>query len=415
MQKNRYWELEGLRGVAAIVVAAYHNLLAFYALAFLGQNSGFVVGQHMRYEDNFYGSPIAVFLSGTFAVAIFFVLSGFVLSIGFFQTGKLEIVKKLAAKRYLRLMLPALASILIAFILLSLHLSHAQLAASITQSGWLSGAWGFVPNLIDAIQGGVYGIFIQSGNIYNNALWTMAIEFTGSFIVFGFLALFSKSKYKVIFYIFLLIATFNTWFMGFVLGMILADLYSKDIIKQKVRKWFVFVPALVIGLFLGGYPLFGDNNTIYHYIFPHVLDINWVIVSLSIGATILILIVLSTAQVAGLFANKFVSKLGKYTFSLYLVHLSILYTLTTAIFLVLDKKIGLGYNMSAVLAIISSIPVVLTATILFEKYVDSQSIKLSSYVGGVLLGTTKTPRLSRYLKKISKKAKQTSRRVFSRG
>jgi peptidoglycan/LPS O-acetylase OafA/YrhL len=415
VQKNRFWELEGLRGVAAIVVATYHYLLAFYALAFLGPNSGLLAGQHTHFEDNFYGSPIAVFLSGTFAVAIFFVLSGFVLSIGFFQTGKLDIIKKLAAKRYFRLMLPALASILIAFTLLSLHLAHNQTAATITQSGWLGGAWTFAPNIFEAIRNGLFDIFAVSGNGYNNALWTMTYEFAGSFLVFGFLALFSTSKYRSVFYAFLLIATFNTWFMGFVLGMILADLYARGTFRQKIRRRYLFIPALIIGLFFGGYPIFGTTNSVYRYILPQVLGINWVPVSLTLGATVLIAVVLSTTQVAKVFANKYVSKLGKYTFSLYLVHLSILYTLTTAIFLLLDQKLGFGYNRSALLSIIFSIPVICVATILFEKYIDSQSIRLSSYAGGVMLGITKTPRLNKYLKNLIKKFKYFSQKVSNNG
>ena len=411
MQKNRFWELEGLRGVAAIVVVAYHYLLAFYGLALLGRDSGIPVVQNMRFEDNFYGNPIAVFLSGTFAVAIFFVLSGFVLSIGFFQTGKLEIIKKLAAKRYLRLMLPALASILIAFVLLSLGLEHNRIAAVITHSGWLGGGWNFMPNILGALKDGVFGIFIQSGNLYNNALWTMMFEFAGSFLVFGFLALFAKSRFRSVMYIFLLFATFNTWFLAFVLGMILADLHARGTFVQKTRKWFTFLPILIIGLFFGGYPRFGDKGTLYEHIFPHVLGIDWGTVNLVIGATIIVAVVLFTAQVAGVFSNKYISRLGKYTFSLYLIHLSVLYTLTTGVFLLLDRKFGLGYNVSAVLSILTSIPVLYVATKIFEKYVDGQSIKLSSYIGGMFLGTIKTPRLNKYIKNISKNVKRLYYRV----
>jgi len=93
---GRFMELEGLRGVAAIGVVLYHFGLSFYTLAFWGP--GVTSVQNMRYEHFLHGNPAMVFLSGTFSVAIFFVLSGFVLSIGFFQTGKLEIIKKLAAK-----------------------------------------------------------------------------------------------------------------------------------------------------------------------------------------------------------------------------------------------------------------------------------------------------------------------------
>lgn len=69
---ERFAELEGLRGAAAIAVALYHNILAFYPVIFLGFYSVFPVTQHVWFEDNLHGSPFSALLSGTFAVAIFF-------------------------------------------------------------------------------------------------------------------------------------------------------------------------------------------------------------------------------------------------------------------------------------------------------------------------------------------------------
>jgi len=405
-EKNRFGELEGLRGVAAIMVAFYHYFLAFYALLFLGPYSHSV--QHMRYEDNLYGNPIMAFLSGTFAVAIFFVLSGFVLSIGFFQTGKLDIVKKLASKRYLRLMLPALASILIAFILISLGLSHVQQAAAITHSEWLKDSWKFVPSFLDAVINGVAGIFTQNGSGYNDALWTMTTEFLGSFAVFGFLALFVKSKYKNVLYVVLLILTFNSWYMAFIAGMILADWYASGKLKQLRRSWAV-IPVLALGLFLAGYPYFGAAGTIYQWItIPGLVTMNWNTIYLTFGAIIVVSVVLATSQIAAFFRHKYISWLGKYTFSLYLVHLSVLYTFTTFMFLVFFQQASLGFNASALLAIAVSIPIVAGVTYLFEKYIDAKSIQLSGYVANIVLGYQ---RPSTHFRRAYKKAFAYARRL----
>lgn len=386
---NRFMELEGLRGVAAIVVVLYHNLLAFYSLAFLGVYSRFEVVQNMKYEDNLYGNPIMVLLSGQFAVAIFFVLSGFVLSIGFFSTGSIDIVKKLALKRYPRLMLPALASIIIAFIIITLGISHEQQAAAITHSGWLQYWWDFTPNLYNALSSGVREIFFLGGNRYNNALWTMTTEFGGSFIVFGFLALFAKVKYRAVLYALLVLVLFNTWYVAFIVGMGLADLYASGRIAQVKRSWKI-IPVVVIGLFLGGYPAGAALGTLYQYITVPGAPIVWKTFYLTIGATILIYAVLTTSQLARVFKIKMVSMLGKYTYSLYLVHLSILYTFTTYVFIGLRQQLHLGYNTSALLSIIMSIPVIILATMLFEEFIDQKSIKLSSYLANILIGERKS-------------------------
>lgn len=397
--KNRFWELEGLRGVASVIVVISHFLLAFYSLAFLGYNSGFSVGQNMRFEDNIYGNPLSVFLSGSFAVAIFFVLSGFVLSIGFFQTGKLDIVKKLAAKRYLRLMIPALTSILIAYVLMIFGLSWAHQVAEITQSGWLMSAWNFSPDFFKALKDGLYGIFIDNGNEYNGALWTMTTEFFGSFMVFGFLALFSQFKYRWVLYAVLFLATFNTWYMAFVIGMVLAELYSRGILVQKSRNWLLILLLLTIGLFLGGYPRFGTQGTLYEVLVPNVEGINWFIVNLTIGATIIIAVVLGAKQIAKLFTNKHIRRLGKYTFSMYLIHLSILYTFTSAMFLLFNQYFQLGFNVSVILSMLISIVPLWGATILFEKYIDSKAITFSNYIANILLGKTNMPKMKQYTKR----------------
>jgi len=94
VKQNRFMELEGLRVIAAIVVVLYHAALIFYPGYFYGVGTPWAPVQNMFLEDNLYQNPLSGLLSGTFAVGIFFVLSGFVLSIGFFQKKDINIIKK---------------------------------------------------------------------------------------------------------------------------------------------------------------------------------------------------------------------------------------------------------------------------------------------------------------------------------
>jgi len=199
-------------------------------------------------------------------------------------------------------------------------------------------------------------------------------------------------------YVALLLSTFNTWYMGFVAGMILADLYANGKIVQVQRGWKI-IPTVLLGLFLGGYPIMGATGTIYHFITPGIVQrlfapliiINWNVIYLTIGATIIVASVLMAAQVANIFRKKFISGVGKYTFSIYLVHVPILYSFGMFAFVVLKQKLGLSYHASAILAIVLSIPFVTLAAVAFEKYVDSKSIGFSSRVANIILGYAKIP------------------------
>ena len=88
-------QLEALRGLAFIVVA-WHFLWAFDP-ARIGIVDGFDPSSAML------GSVSFASIDGPAAVTLFFVLSGFVLPLGFFRSGRTELVVRATAKRWLRL------------------------------------------------------------------------------------------------------------------------------------------------------------------------------------------------------------------------------------------------------------------------------------------------------------------------
>jgi len=364
------------------MVVGYHFLLAFYVYAFYGPGNG--TPAHTHIESGAYGFPLMAFLSGTFAVSLFFLLSGFVLSIGFFKKKDGAVVKGLAIKRYPRLMLPALTSVLLCYVPMKLGLSHVARAAAITHSGWLALQWTAVPHLFTAIKEGTWGIFTNGASAYNNVLWTMTTEFFGSFLVFGFLLLFAGSRYRWVLYGLIGLMTFNTWLIGFIVGMVFADLYSMGIIKQKVRG-IGMLAVLALGIFMGGYPIGGVKGTIYEYItLPYITQIDNMVLHLALGASLVVFAVLSTKQVTDMLNSKPISGLGRYTFSLYLTHIPVLFTVTTALFIFFQRH--MGYNRSVLSAIAVSVPLLWVSTWLFEKYVDAPAIGFARYIAEVYEG-----------------------------
>lgn len=382
---GRFLELEGMRGIAAVAVVVFHIVALFYGQMVYGPGVMAPV-QHMRFEDNFYANPIAALWSGTFAVAIFFVLSGFVLSIGYLQSRKREHIERLAIKRYLRLVLPVLASIFGCYLLIKFNLDSMQTAAGIIHSDTLAKAWELEPSLLTVLKDGLVGVFVGGVTSYNVVLWTMTVEFLGSFMVFAALLLFAHSKYRWMVYGALLVASFGTWFMAFFIGMMLADLYSHGVIRQAKRNLLQVLLVAIVALYLGGYP-YGDDlgGTLYAPLQALPLgEVDYRMLSLTLGATLLVWIVLQASQLTALFQRKYISILGKYTFSLYLVHLPILWTVTLGMFVFLYGMVG--YNAAVIVSVVASVPVIWLATVLFEKYIDSKSVVMASYWADVYAG-----------------------------
>jgi len=380
-QGSRFVALEGVRGLAAIVVVLHHFLLAFYPIMVAGPGSL----QHSRFEDNVHGTPLAILYAGTFAVAIFFVLSGFVLTIGFFQTKNEVIIKKLASKRYLRLMLPALAVTILCFLLIKLGFPrYIAEMANITGSGWLVGmGWNPDATFLQALYSGTIGIFIEGRSSFDNVLWTMLTEFAGSFIVFAFVLLFGTSKHRWMSYVVVSIFTFNTWFLPFILGMALADLYASGRLEVfKKKRW--LIASLVGAIAFGSFPAIGTDATVYSAVSQQLfggITIDYNILYLTFGATFLIFAVLIGKRVTQWLEKPRVSKLGKYTFSLYLIHLPVLYTVGALVFLALSPHFT--YNVAVLITVLVCIPSVVAATLFFERYIDAPAVRFSGIVAQI--------------------------------
>ena len=381
---ERLVALEGLRGIAAIVVVLFHAVFLYWSYAIVGDTGTGV--QNIRFEDNFFANPMAVVFSGTFAVSIFFVLSGFVLTVGFFSTGREAIIKKLAAKRYLRLMLPALASVMLAWLLMALGLSFNHEVQQITQSTWLANQWNHIPDFFAALRQGVWEIFVGGPVNYNGVLWTMTIEFLGSFMVFLVALLFGRHRRRGWVYLLLVILTFNTWYLGFVLGMILADLYSQGKFPFKGVKPSLAAFLLIIGLFFGGYPFVAPPEwSLYHtLVLGGFTDMQNIAFYTTIGAVCVIVASLTLPWLERFLSHRHISGLGKYTFALYLTHKLVLFTVTVGLFLWLSSFCS--FNVAAIISIVVSLPVMVGVTYAFERFVDKPSIRVSGVFAEWLLG-----------------------------
>ncbi len=72
-KKEKFLEIDGLRGICAFMVVLSHYIVAFFPGAYFGEK----FPSHMKYNLDYYlsESPLSLIYAGNFAVFIFLVIS----------------------------------------------------------------------------------------------------------------------------------------------------------------------------------------------------------------------------------------------------------------------------------------------------------------------------------------------------
>lgn len=170
--------LDAIRGLAAIAVIFHH-----FTLAFLPEVQAFATQ----------GAASLAFgwlLNGIGAVHLFFVLSGFVLTVRYFGTADPRILLLGAIKRLPRLWPAATYGVIFGFVVLRFGFNHNEAAATLTTSTWLaafSERFDQAPQASQAMSAARESVTLFFDNsllVYNRNLWTMKNELSGSFLVF---------------------------------------------------------------------------------------------------------------------------------------------------------------------------------------------------------------------------------------
>jgi len=165
---KRIKALDGLRGLAALVVLVHHSILASSPTLDNLYNSPSVSQIPSKGSFNWliFYTPLHIFWAGPEFVAVFFVLSGFVLALPVVKSGRLRLASYYPS-RLLRLYLPVGAALIWAAFL-HVIVSHQTIPGA---SSWLNAhdtslSWhGFINSLILGPHAGNWA--------FNTALWTM--------------------------------------------------------------------------------------------------------------------------------------------------------------------------------------------------------------------------------------------------
>lgn len=374
--------LDGLRGIAAYAVVLSHLVFWFYPEGHIGPRANAPATAALW----LFNSPFSFFYKGGYAVAVFFVLSGFVLTRACMRKQSNVYTAQAAIKRYVRLGGPVFATVLLCALMRALGLFPA---AELGIKTYLSGAYGAPFHWVEALRGAIYGAMLYGDRSYGYVLWTISIEFYGSLLIFSAFALFGfdrrllRTVSAVLAVLFAIQMGQTTYYFMFFVGAIFATSEWKASTYSTARA--ILAPsALLLGLYLGGYaPASASYSLLSHTANTlqkqEILTLNWPIVIYGLGATLLIFGVLSTRVLHATLSSAPLRWLGKISFSLYLLHTLVLTSTTPWIIHFLGLNL---FSFLIAITVTSSLTFIISH--IFWKNVDIPLTHWADKFGGMV-------------------------------
>ncbi|MEK5396031.1 acyltransferase family protein [Paenibacillus sp. FSL K6-2859] len=374
MNKNRIEYLDSLRGISAMSVVIFHCMISF-KIFHSANYSNVYESDIIKFITE---SPLKLLWAGTEPVLLFFVLSGFVLSISFYEGNEFNYYPYLL-KRFSRIYIPYILIMIVSTLLASalMGVKNIEEMSATFDNRWdHSVSW-------KAMLAYIFMINYDTPNV-NGVVWTLYHELRislffpfllwvivkwnalKSFVIIGFLIGSS-------FVVFFIISNYTKGFMSnltydfsltsfytmfFVFGAILSK-YKVIIVSYLSNKSSVFRGAVFI------LSLFIINSRAIREVIPvfpryiHELTVG-------VGIVLLFSVVLSSSLAQKLLMLYPFKWLGKISYSLYLTHILVLMLLA----ILLGNSIGIGYAIF--LTPVVSLPVAWIT----HRYIEKPSIAI---------------------------------------
>jgi peptidoglycan/LPS O-acetylase OafA/YrhL len=356
-------ELEALRGIAAIIVLVHHSLLAFYPRFHgLVDNDSYF---------SLFGTPLFSLINGSAAVILFFVLSGFVLTLKAFQRRSYRPLFQTALKRWPRLVVPVLSVNIVSGFLAGWGFYSSAAVASTVKSTWLG--WHFVeppPGLASlgkAVYEGFFSTFVTGSSYFNSSTWTMKYEFLGSFLcladAYVTISLKGFGSFGFLLAAVLALAFLGPFYWPFLVGVGLAAFYTSNFwrlvpVWVSQRRWLFWTLTATILFLLLGYhePMSPLPSSLGFYTFLAPLqEVDALATRVfihTIASVFLIALILATPFLKNWLRQGWGAWLGKISFSVYLVQIPVICFFACNVFL---ASLSLGETFASALAFVTAI------------------------------------------------------------
>jgi peptidoglycan/LPS O-acetylase OafA/YrhL len=377
-QVSRVEFLDGIRGWASILVLLSHIIGGILAFETPELDAGSLPGFKDSPWNGIYGLLLRLFTDGHLAVLIFFVLSGYALSVSHFNLQK-NTLALATASRYFRLMIPIFFTSLIAYLMLKLGLFFNLDAAarSPALSDWLGSFYKFRASIYGAVWFSLYGVFFRYRDdaTYNSSLWTMPVELMGSFLVYGFLAIFRRSttvQWRISVLLTLAFLCSTPLYACFTLGYLIAESNKNFAVSKRRKGSDFFLICVFVGVSVfSTFPQFrGDDEITYDMVTCLI-------------ATALVGTVSFSSMLRGFFSNSLSRFLGKISFPLYLIQIIVICSWSSYLYLNLPLLCS-SPSLAALINLLTTVLLCIGLSVLLLP-IERFSISASKKLGSILL------------------------------
>lgn len=317
----RFHELDSLRGLAACTVVLCHFWAGLGTAAYL----------------SIWRSPLRFLVAGHDAVILFFILSGFVLALPWTHHRNMGYASFII-KRICRIYLPYLAALMLA---ITMNASHHGL---VTGDKWVNLTWSQKPDVRLILQ---HIMFVgdYQWDAFNTAFWSLVYEMrisiifpllaiavlrfqNGWMLVFALFTSLLSEHYSRIFALLHVVPeaskfTDTLHYMSFfVLGAILAN--NREAIQARYKELprLVAWTLIVLGVALYYHPL--SIPGFAKRVLTEQKIVDWIV---AMGSIIIIGLALSSGVFKRVLNHGAITFLGRISYSLYLVHGTVLFVM----------------------------------------------------------------------------------------
>jgi peptidoglycan/LPS O-acetylase OafA/YrhL len=373
---KRLSELDGLRGYAALSVFVWHALDIFYPRVV---QTG-IAGNPTAVEASMLGAlgfPIGALVNGIFAVILFFVLSGFVLTVLMLSPGSRVAPGPVVAQRLARLFPVAAVGSIIAFAMLRIGLFSLfplnELNGT-TRIDVYSKAQMLNPTVKSLLSQVFYEIWHGGeGMLFDRVLWTIGIEFRASIILMMWLAATGYCRGRTAAQLGGLLVgglLVGSHYACFAAGSWLGELWVRDVYPRFLLNRWVGLLATAVALVAGSvYPDFDGRIWFWVDSCPPPLAKTWVMVAVyTVGGCAAVVGALAAGAPRALLAAQPGRLLGHISYAFYAVHQPILYSLGAASAVTVAPR--LGYNAAVAVGTVAALFASLTLGWILTDTID---------------------------------------------
>lgn len=372
--------LNGIKGIACLIVFIMHFVQTFYPAVF----NGTVFLPHLPndLDAKIIQTPLMSLINGRLMVGVFMVISGMIITIQVMKNNDEKKLSEIIFKRYFRFTFVLFFFCLLIFVMKKLGLFFAPECVEITGARGTLGIYANDFSLQDCFKHAFFLIPFKKNTAFSLAFWCIKDMLIGSYIsILLGIAAKNLNKYSLILFavLYIMFAYNNFWFSTFVLGSIIGYVYIHKEEFYDPGKVKVYDAAGVIlfiaGMVIGTYPWRIQPTNFYASLgalIPEGMD---KAVFFEIFGGFMIVCGLSMSRIRFLFCTKPMLFLGKLSFSIYLLHVPVLYSLGCWMMIMLNKA-NADYILSTILIFAAVLTAVLAVSYVFNRYVETFCSKL---------------------------------------